>query len=140
MCRPCLHFLETVVQPGRGRLLLRGQRLRYVVNVFEQYRRILQYLSDHLKPVSDLVIGVVFITFLVYRLHSFGFEAYITLLEASSPVLAWIFNRFFFVVERWRAILRAGEGTNFICTGFPRSNINSKNFSKAFFSERVRYC
>jgi len=47
----------------------------YVINVFEQYSRILQFLSDHFKPVSDLVIGVVFITFLVYRLHSFRFEA-----------------------------------------------------------------
>ncbi len=44
------------------------------------------------------------------------------------------------VVERWRAILNASEGTNFIRTGFPRSDINFKNFSRAFSSDGVRYC
>lgn len=44
------------------------------------------------------------------------------------------------VVERWRAMLNASKGRNFIRTGFPRSDISFKNLSRAFSSDGVRYC
>jgi hypothetical protein len=46
----------------------------------------------------------------------------------------------FCVFERWRAILKARDGRHLIRTGFPRSAISFKYFSRAISSGGVRYC
>ena len=43
------------------------------------------------------------------------------------------------LIERWRAILKARAGRHLIHTGFPKSAISFKYFSRAFSSNGVRY-
>jgi hypothetical protein len=113
--------------------------LVHVIHVFWQDSRILQHLPVHFEPLCDLPMYVVPVALPVYRSHCSRFEFWVAFLEGASPVLSGGLVGLF-VADRWRATLKASEGTNLIRTGCPRANISKKKFTTARSSSEVRYC
>ena len=54
----------------------------------------MHYFANHLEPVCNFDVYILFMTFPVYRPNSPRFELGLTYLKGSSPVLAWGLNWF----------------------------------------------